>query len=146
MHASIKTVAFRGIETIPVEVQVHIAYGLPSMAIVGLADKAVAESRERVRAALGSIGLALPPKRIAINLAPADVVKEGAHFDLPIALGLLVAMGAVPADSVVGHMVLGELSLHGGIESVSGALPAALAAVANGLDLVCPASCGSEAA
>ena len=118
MHASIKTVAFRGIETIPVEVQVHIANGLPSMAIVGLADKAVAESRERVRAALGSIGLALPPKRIAINLAPADVVKEGAHFDLPIALGLLVAMGAVPADSVVGHMVLGELSLHGGIESV----------------------------
>ena len=146
MHASIKTVAFRGIETIPVEVQVHIANGLPSMAIVGLADKAVAESRERVRAALGSIGLTLPPKRIAINLAPADVVKEGARFDLPIALGLLVAMGAVPADSVVGHMVLGELSLHGGIESVSGALPAALAAVANGFDLVCPASCGSEAA
>ena len=146
MHASIKTVAFRGIETIPVDVQVHIANGLPSMAIVGLADKAVAESRERVRAALGSIGLALPPKRIAINLAPADVVKEGAHFDLPIALGLLVAMGAVPADSVAGEMVLGELSLHGGIETVSGALPAALAAVANGLDLICPASCGSEAA
>ena len=146
MHASIKTVAFSGIETIPVDVQVHIANGLPSMAIVGLADKAVAESRERVRAALGSIGLALPPKRIAINLAPADVVKEGAHFDLPIALGLLVAMGAVPTDSVAGEMVLGELSLHGGIESVSGALPAALAAVANGLDLICPASCGSEAA
>ena len=146
MHASIKTVAFRGIETIPVDVQVHIANGLPSMAIVGLADKAVAESRERVRAALGSIGLALPPKRIAINLAPAGVVKEGAHFDLPIALGLLVAMGAVPTDSVAGEMVLGELSLHGGIESVSGALPAALAAVANGLDLICPASCGSEAA
>ena len=146
MHASIKTVAFRGIETIPVDVQVHIANGLPSMAIVGLADKAVAESRERVRAALGSIGLALPPKRIAINLAPADVVKEEAHFDLPIALGLLVAMGAVPTDSVAGEMVLGELSLHGGIESVSGALPAALAAVANGLDLICPASCGSEAA
>ena len=146
MHASIKTVAFRGIETIPVEVQVHIANGLPSMAIVGLADKAVAESRERVRAALGSIGLALPPKRIAINLAPADVVKEGAHFDLPIAMGLLVAMGAVPPDSVAGHMVLGELSLHGGIEAVSGALPAALAAVAGGFDLICPASCGPEAA
>ena len=86
MHASIKTVAFRGIDTIPVEVQVHVANGLPAMAIVGLADKAVAESRERVRAALASIGLALPPKRIAINLAPADVVKEGAHYDLPIAL------------------------------------------------------------
>ena len=93
MHASIKTVAFRGIDTIPVEVQVHVANGLPAMAIVGLADKAVAESRERVRAALASIGLALPPKRIAINLAPADVVKEGAHYVLPIALGLLVAIG-----------------------------------------------------
>jgi len=96
MHASIRTVAFRGIDTIPVDVQVHVANGLPSMAIVGLADKAVAESKERVRAALASIGLALPPKRIAINLAPADVVKEGVHFDLPIALGLLVAIGSIP--------------------------------------------------
>ena len=125
MHASIRTVAFRGIDTIPVDVQVHVANGLPSMAIVGLADKAVAESKERVRAALASIGLALPPKRIAINLAPADVVKEGAHFDLPIALGLLVAIGSIPRDAVDGHMVLGELSLHGAIEPVSGVLPAA---------------------
>ncbi|MGB2240253.1 MAG: magnesium chelatase domain-containing protein [Candidatus Puniceispirillaceae bacterium] len=92
MHALIQTVAFRGIDTIPVNVQVHIANGLPAIAVVGLADKAVAESRERVRAALSSIGLALPPKRIAVNLAPADVLKEGAHFDLPIALGLLAAM------------------------------------------------------
>ena len=146
IHASIKTVAFRGIDTIPVEVQVHIANGLPAMAIVGLADKAVAESRERVRAALASIGLALPPKRIAINLAPADVVKEGAHFDLPIALGLLVAIGTVPPDSVDGALVLGELSLHGGIEPVSGVLPAAMAAVGAGLDLICPQKCGPEAA
>ena len=146
MHASIKTVAFRGIDTIPVEVQVHVANGLPAMAIVGLADKAVAESRERVRAALTSIGLALPPKRIAINLAPADVVKEGAHFDLPIALGLLVAIGTVPPDSVDGTLVLGELSLHGGIEPVSGVLPAAMAAVGAGLDLICPQKCGPEAA
>ncbi|MGC6454183.1 MAG: YifB family Mg chelatase-like AAA ATPase [Candidatus Puniceispirillaceae bacterium] len=146
MHASIRTVAFRGIDTIPVEVQVHLTNGLPAMAIVGLADKAVAESRERVRAALASIGLALPPKRIAINLAPADVVKEGAHFDLPIALGLLVAIGNVPRDALDGTLVLGELSLHGGIESVSGVLPAAMAAVAAGLDLVCPDSCGPEAA
>lgn len=146
MHASIRTVAFRGIDTIPVDVQVHVANGLPSMAIVGLADKAVAESKERVRAALASIGLALPPKRIAINLAPADVVKEGAHFDLPIALGLLVAIGSIPGDAVDGHMVLGELSLHGAIEPVSGVLPAAMAAVAAGLDLICPARCGPEAA
>ena len=146
MHASIKTVAFRGIDTIPVEVQVHLANGLPAMAIVGLADKAVAESRERVRASLASIGLALPPKRIAINLAPADVVKEGAHFDLPIALGLLVAIGSVPRDALDGTLVLGELSLHGGIEPVSGVLPAAMAAVGAGHDLVCPAACGPEAA
>lgn len=146
MHASIRTVAFRGIDTIPVDVQVHVANGLPSMAIVGLADKAVAESRERVRAALASIGLALPPKRIAINLAPADVVKEGAHFDLPIALGLLVAIGSIPRDAVDGHMALGELSLHGAIEPVSGVLPTAMAAVAAGLDLICPAGCGPEAA
>ena len=100
MHALVQTIAFRGIDTIPVDVQVHIANGLPTIAIVGLADKAVAESRERVRAALSSIGLALPPKRIAVNLAPADVVKEGAHFDLPIALGLLIAMGVVSPDAI----------------------------------------------
>ena len=146
MHASIRTVAFRGIETVPVEVQVHVANGLPSMAIVGLADKAVGESRERVRAALASIGLALPPKRIAINLAPADLVKEGAHFDLPIALGLLVAIGSIPHDSVDDHLVLGELSLHGAIEPVSGVLPAAMAAVAGDLNLICPQRCGAEAA
>ena len=146
MHASIRTVAFRGIETVPVEVQVHVANGLPSMAVVGLADKAVGESRERVRAALASIGLALPPKRIAINLAPADLVKEGAHFDLPIALGLLVAIGSIPHDSVDGHLALGELSLHGAIEPVSGVLPAAMAAVAADLNLICPQRCGAEAA
>ena len=140
MHASIRTVAFRGIETVPVEVQVHVANGLPSMAIVGLADKAVGESRERVRAALASIGLALPPKRIAINLAPADLVKEGAHFDLPIALG------SIPHDSVADHLVLGELSLHGAIEPVSGVLPAAMVAVAGDLNLICPQRCGAEAA
>jgi magnesium chelatase family protein len=126
MHANIQTVAFRGIDTIAVDVQVHIANGLPAMAIVGLADKSVAESKERVRAALTSIGLSLPPKRIAINLAPADVLKEGAHFDLPIALGLLVAMGVIPADAVADRVVLGELSLNGAIQPVSGALSAAI--------------------
>jgi magnesium chelatase family protein len=100
MHALIQTVAFRGIDTIPVNIQVYIANGLPAIAVVGLADRAVAESRERVRAALSSIGLALPPKRIAVNLAPADVLKEDAHFDFPIVLGLLVAMGVVPKDAV----------------------------------------------
>ena len=100
MHPLVQTIAFCGIDTIPVDTQVHIANGLPTIAIVGLADKAVAESRERVSAALSSIGLALPPKRIAVNLAPAHVVKEGAHFDLPIALGLLIAMGVVSSDAI----------------------------------------------
>ena len=98
MHSRITTVAFRGIETIDVEVQVQITNGLPSMAIVGLADKSVADSKELVRAALSSLGLALPFKRIAINLSAADVLKEGAHFDLPIAVPLLVAMGVMPEE------------------------------------------------
>ena len=118
MHSHIHTISFRGIDTIPVSVQVHLSNGLPAMAIVGLADKAVGESRERVRAALSSLGLALPAKRIAVNLSPADIVKEGAHFDLPIALGVLVAMGALPQDAVDEHLVLGELSLDGSIQPV----------------------------
>ena len=133
MHTSNKRVAFRGIDTISVELQVHAA-------------KAVAESRERVRAALASIGLALPPKRIAINLAPADVVKEGAHYELPMALGLLVVIGTVPADAGDWAFVLGELSLHGGIQRVLGVLPAAMAVVDAGMDLICPKACGPEAA
>jgi magnesium chelatase family protein len=120
MHALIQTVAFRCIDTIPVNVQVHIANVLPAIAVVGLADKAVAESRERVRAALSSIGLAFPSKRNAVNLVPADVLKEGAHFDLPIALGLLVAMGVVPQDAMVDRVVLGEPALDGSIQVVSG--------------------------
>ena len=146
MHSRIATVAFRGIETIDVEVQVHITNGLPSMAIVGLADKSVAESRERVRAALSSLGLALPSKRIAINLSPADVLKEGAHFDLPIAVALLVAMGVMPEDSVIDCLILGELSLNGSLQPVSGVLSAALAASASDRRLICPAACGGEAA
>ena len=98
MHASIKTVAFRGFDSILVELQLHVANGLPAMAIIGLADKAVAELREWVRAALASIGLALPPNWIAINLAPFDMVKEGAYYNLPIALGMLVAIGTGPAS------------------------------------------------
>ena len=116
------------------------------MAIVGLADKAVAESKERVRAALSSMGLALPPKRIAVNLAPADLAKEGSHYDLPIALGLMVAMGVLPADSFDGMVVLGELSLDGAIAPVHGVLSAALGASAEDCGLICPAACGAEAA
>src|SRR5216683_2497266 len=126
MVAKVRTVAFQGVEVIEVETQVTIASGLPVFTIVGLPDKAVAESRERVRAALASLGLGLPPKRITVNLAPADVVKEGSHFDLPIALGLLAAMEALPAE---------ELGFY-----------TALAAAGRGSGVICPAACGGEAA
>jgi magnesium chelatase family protein len=119
MHALMQTVPFRGIDTTPVNIQVHIANGLPAITVVGLTNRAVAESRERVWAVLFSIGLALPPKRIAVNLAPADALKVGAHFDLPFALGLLVAMGVVPQDAVADRVVLGELALDDSIQGVS---------------------------
>jgi hypothetical protein len=111
---------------------VTIASGLPASTVVGLPDKAVAESRERVRAALGSLGLGLPPRRITVNLAPADVLKEGSHFDLPIALALLAAMEALPADELGGYTALGEVALDGSLTSVAGVLLAALAAAGRG--------------
>ncbi len=146
MVTRIQTVAFRGIEAVLVDVQVQVAPGLPAFTIVGLPDKAVAESRERVRAALVASGLSLPPKRITINLAPADLPKEGSHYDLPIALGLMGAIGAIPSDAADAYLVLGELALDGRISPVSGTLPAAIAASARDKGIICPADCGSEAA
>jgi magnesium chelatase family protein len=146
MTARVRTAAFQGIEVVGVDVQVQITAGMPAFAVVGLPDKAVAESRERVRAALAAIGLALPPKRIVVNLAPADLLKEGSHFDLPIALALLAAMGVVPQDAVDGHLALGELGLDGAIAPVAGVLPAAIAAGAEGRGIICPGACGGEAA
>ena len=146
MYAQVSTVAFSGIEAKRVDVQVQITPGLPSFTIVGLADKAVAESRERVRGALAAIGLALPPKRITVNLAPADLPKEGSHYDLPVALGLMAACGAIATDALAGYCVIGELSLDGSIAAVAGALPAAIGANAMGKGLICPEACGAEAA
>lgn len=140
-----QTFAFSGIEALPVEVQVQIAPGLPVFLVVGLADKAVGEARERVRAALTAMGLSLPPKRILVNLAPADVLKEGSHFDLPIALGVLTAMDILPAEEMARFAALGELSLDGRLASVSGVLPAAIAAGARDLGLICPEAQGAEA-
>ncbi|MCW5716756.1 MAG: YifB family Mg chelatase-like AAA ATPase, partial [Bauldia sp.] len=133
-------------EARPVDVQVHMAGGVIGFAVVGLGDKAVAESRERVRAALQAIGLGLPAKRITVNLAPADLPKEGSHYDLPIALGLLVAMGVLPPQELERYVAIGELSLDGAINPVAGALPAAIAANARGKGLICPMDCGPEAA
>jgi magnesium chelatase family protein len=129
-----------------VDVQVQIGPGLPSFSIVGLPDKAVAESRERVRAALCAIGLGLPAKRITVNLAPADLPKEGSHFDLAIAAGLLVASGAMPGEQLAGYAVIGELGLDGSVAAVTGTLPAAIGANSLNKGLICPFACGSEAA
>jgi magnesium chelatase family protein len=144
--ARIVTFAFAGIKAVPVEVQVQLAPGLPAFLVVGLADKAVGESRERVRAALTGLGLALPPKRVLVNLAPADLAKEGSHYDLPIALALLAAMEVLPREELAGFAALGELSLDGSILPVAGVLPAALGASQRGLGLICPAAQGGEAA
>jgi len=146
MVQHVSTVAFEGIEARAVDVQVQVAPGLPAFTIVGLPDKAVSEARERVRAALIASGLALPARRITVNLAPADLPKEGSHYDLPIALGLMAAIGAIPPDALAGFTVLGELGLDGSIAPVAGVLPAAIGANARDEGLICPAACGAEAA
>ncbi len=146
MVAKINTIAFQGVDVQPVDVQVQISNGLPAFTIVGLPDKAVAESKERVRAALHALGIALPPKRLTVNLAPADVNKEGSHYDLPIALGLLAAMDVIPKIDMEDYVVLGELSLDAGIRAVAGVLPAAIHAAGNDNSLICPSDCGGEAA
>ncbi|HMA14589.1 MAG TPA: YifB family Mg chelatase-like AAA ATPase, partial [Kiloniellaceae bacterium] len=146
MVARITTVAFAGVEVLDIDVQVQTGSGLPNFMVVGLPDKAVAESRERVRGALAAMGLSLPPKRITVNLAPADLQKEGSHFDLPIALGLLIAMGVLPGDELAGYTALGELSLDARVSPVAGVLPAAIHALSCGRGLICPAAQGGEAA
>ena len=145
MVARAHTVTFQGVDVLDIDVQVQISPGLPQFNIVGLPDKAVGESRERVRAALHAIGLALPSKRVTVNMAPADMVKEGSHFDLPIALGVLAAMGVFSDGELANYTVLGELALDGGISAVSGVLPAAINASANNRGIICPVSCGGEA-
>ncbi|CAK0778622.1 Competence protein ComM [uncultured Gammaproteobacteria bacterium] len=144
--ARVNTVAFQGIKVLDIDVQVQLSSGLVAFNVVGLADKAVAESRERVRAALHALGLSLPAKRITVNLAPADELKEGSHYDLPIAIGLLVAMGVLPGDEIARFAALGELALDGALTAVTGVLPAALRAAERELGLICPAFCGGEAA
>src|SRR6476469_4921996 len=145
MAATVATVAYLGLEARAVEVQVQLSSGVPKFTIVGLPDKAVAESRERVRAALASIGLALPPKVITVNLSPADLPKEGSHYDLPIALGLLAAIGATDAEALSHYVAVGELSLDGRIATSPGVLLAAIHASSEDKGLICPAVQGREA-
>lgn len=146
MVAIVQTVAYLGLEARGVEVQVQLIPGLPNFIVVGLGDKAVAESRERVRGAISALGLALPPKRIVVNLSPADLPKEGSHFDLPIALALLGAMAVIDVEALADYVVVGELGLDGRIASSPGVLLAALFAAGEGRGLICPAAQGSEAA
>ncbi|HEY1447190.1 MAG TPA: YifB family Mg chelatase-like AAA ATPase [Caulobacteraceae bacterium] len=146
MAARIASVAFEGIAARRVEVEVQSVGGPSSFVVVGLADKAVGEARDRVRAAFAGLGLALPPRRLVANLAPADLPKEGSHYDLPIAMALMAAMGIIPQDALDGWAAIGELNLNGEIAPVAGALPAAMAANSFGLGLICPESCGPEAA
>jgi magnesium chelatase family protein len=146
MVCRVTTFAFEGVDAQPVDVQVQLTGGNPNFHIVGLPDKAVGESRERVRAAFASLGLALPPKRVIVNLAPADLPKEGSHYDLAIALAMLAIMGVIPADQLEAYAAIGELSLDGGLGETVGVLPAAMAAEAMDLRLICPEVCGAEAA
>ncbi|AHX04431.1 YifB family Mg chelatase-like AAA ATPase [Ehrlichia japonica] len=145
MIARVQTIAFCGINTINVDVQIHVARGIPAFNIVGLPDKTIAESRERIRAALNSINISLPTQRITINLSPADLFKEGSHYDLPIAIGLLMIIGTIPKINDLPYIVLGELSLDGSIISVSGVLPAAISAQKQKIGIICPHNNGAEA-
>ncbi|GGF64315.1 ATPase AAA [Paracoccus acridae] len=146
MVAIAYSVAFEGIEARLVEVQCSVAAGLPGFAIVGLPDKAVSEARERVKAAFGALSIAMPNRRLTVNLSPADIPKEGSHFDLPIALAILAALEIVPAEELSRCVALGELALDGRLVSVTGALPAAMAAAEDERALICPRACGPEAA
>lgn len=146
MRASVSTVAYLGLDARSVEVQCQLVAGLPNFIVVGLADKAVAESRERVRNAMAALGIALPPKRITVNLSPADLPKEGSHYDLPIALAVLGAMGMLDAEALSGYVAVGELGLDGRIAPSPGVLLAALHAGSRELGLICPAAQGPEAA
>lgn len=145
MLSRITTVAFKGIEAVPVDIQVHVSNGLPAFNIVGLADKTVAESKERIRSSLGAMGLSLPPRRITINLSPADMQKEGSHFDLPIAIALLIALKALPESVASRYIALGELSLAAEVLPVNGALATAFFAASEGKKLICPYENAAEA-
>ncbi|WP_318248269.1 magnesium chelatase domain-containing protein, partial [Xinfangfangia pollutisoli] len=146
MVARAYTVAFEGVEARLVEVQCAVSPGQPGISLVGLPDKAVSEARERIRSALQALSIALPPKRITVNLSPADLPKEGSHFDLPIALALLAAIEIIPRDEVERAVAIGELSLDGRLMPVAGALPAAMAAAEADRALLCPRASGAEAA
>jgi magnesium chelatase family protein len=139
-------VAFQGLKVLPIDVQVQIAHGMPNFTVVGLPDKSIAESRERIRSALTAIGLALPAQRITVNLSPADQVKEGSHYDLPIVIGILCTMNVLPAEECQDYVALGEVALDGTLIPTAGTLATALHCLEKDRGIICPAACGGEAA
>ena len=145
MLSRCETVAFHGMDPVIIDVQVQIAPGLPAFTIVGLGDKAVNESRERIRAAFHSLNISLPPQRVTVNLAPADFPKEGSHYDLPIALSILASLGALDPEVLCDYFIVGELGLDGRVKRVPGVLPASIAAVAHGKGMICPKDSAKEA-
>jgi len=145
MFAKVRTVSFVGLDVKEIEVQVHITRGMPMFSIVGLANKSVSEAKERVRSAIASSGFQFPQSRITINLAPADVIKDGSHYDLPIAIGILASMGIVDVQDIQNKIILGELSLDGNLNKIGGVLPTALYAKQNNLGIITPFECANEA-
>ncbi|MBC2711998.1 MAG: YifB family Mg chelatase-like AAA ATPase, partial [Desulfosarcina sp.] len=146
MLARVLSSAVIGIDAYLVEVEVDIAHGLPTFTTVGLPETAVKESRERVKSAITNSGYTFPADRITVNLAPANIKKEGTGFDLPMALGILSATGILPEKAISGYLFLGELSLDGRVKPVNGSLPMAIAAQKAGYrGIVVPADNGKEA-
>lgn len=145
MFAKVKTVAFVGLEVKEIEVQVHLTRGMPMFSIVGLANKSVSEAKERVRSAMSCAGFSFPQNRITINLAPADVIKDGSHYDLPIAIGIFASMGIVEPKTIENNIIVGELSLDGKLHKIGGLLPIALYAKQKNLGIICPFDCANEA-
>src|SRR6476659_2536272 len=147
MRACLRTAAVFGVEAAAVQVEVDVSYGFPSFTMVGLPDAGVRDSRDRVRSAIRNSGFDFPPHRITVNLAPADVRKAGASFDLPIALGSLAAAGVVERRQIADLGLLGELSLDGSIHPARGVLPIAAAALREGMSaILLPLENASEAA
>jgi magnesium chelatase family protein len=145
MTSNINSIVFNGLTVTRVTVQAQISPGLPKFSIVGLADRSIKEATARIEGALAAINLGLPAKKLTVNLAPADLEKAGAHFDLPILCAVLDAMGVLPAKSLSKYVIMGEIGLDASINRASGVLPASIWAADNGLGIICPSDQGSEA-
>lgn len=144
---SLNSIIFNGMDATPIDVQVQLSAGLakPEFNIIGLADRAVKESAERIRNVLSALNMSLPPKRLTVNLSPADVEKSGSHFDLPILCGILCAIGVLPENELSKYIITGEVGLNGAILKTDGVLPASVWANQHNMGIICPGDQGTEA-